>query len=248
MTMLGNLDNARLHLKPYFKTHVIAMHDRLIQREVPGSEVEVYGAQVRKDMCFSTRVASGLMGQYWALASQTGEVWDCILKIFKGEFSTGRGLPVHNSVPRSVSHFTKLGNLPPRFIAAFLKKVIANEWSFATMNTKIMEYKTAQRIKAQSAQAMFAAGTLAACAIPTKGGKRVTLSIQQNIDIWAKHWNAHVPKKCPALGAQWMSTWAAKLSKGKMKDALPEQYLERMFELWDAADKETSSKVLSVFF
>ena len=249
MTMLGNLDNAKLHLKPDFRTHVIAMHDRMTQLNIAATEMDAYGAQVRKDMCFSTGIASGLMGQYWALASHKGAVWDCILKIFQGKFDDSRGKTYRNSVPKSVSHFTKLGNMPPKVVVHFLTQVLANEWSFAMMNNKIAEYKTSQRIKSQSAQALHSAGLLGAPPRPLRVGRGTALSQQMKVDLWSKHWNAQVPKKCPALGAQWIATWAVKLAKGKMKDALPEQYLERMLKLWKhSINKTQAALVIEAYF
>ena len=101
-------------------------------------------AEVKRQRCKDYQIPTGSFGQLWTLASRTGEIWDCISKMLKGDIRHKKFKP-----PRSASNFTSMGNIPDDDLIVLLRDVTEGAGTMKTFAKACQVYKAKVRVQTE---------------------------------------------------------------------------------------------------
>jgi hypothetical protein len=169
LTMIGNLDNIKCSLKPDFAQSILGIHDRNLEIE-QGNRTPESLTQLRIDLSYSLALNPGDCGHYFVLGGRTGDCWDAIEELLKGNFLTNTATKIKNKPPTSVAHFTSIGNLPDEVVVKLLKCIQYNEISWVAFGNEILKYKMCGRIRREVADRLSTTGAVPKLQVPKRTG------------------------------------------------------------------------------
>jgi hypothetical protein len=161
LRILSNLDNITqgLQLKLNFwvvveqhHRHLLSLTDDYADGMVPHGAAK----QLRLDLVKTKLVDSiATSKQIHALCMHQGQVWDLIAEILQGNVAPVPGKKKAPAPPKSCYPFNCMGGIPATTVVTSLQKVIAGEWTVATLRKQCVLYKAKRRVRGEVVQILL---------------------------------------------------------------------------------------------
>ena len=222
LRLLSNQDNVAqgLQLKQDFHCVVEQTHRHLGALRLE-YKVEELPSQVTKQLrvdLMTSQVVKSRSGcnQIFQLGSYTGQTWDLVDQILKGDIKPIGSSRRPPKPPTSCYPFTMLAAIPEDKVITFLRKVVEGEWTFVQIRNACKTYKTKARVR-----------------------KEVVTHVSAVTDIMTKHpvptWS-NVKTLYPLLAAkEFLDPWITWTSSRKNVEEMPSSFVKAMNDLLKTA-------------